>query len=423
MGHPWVFAGELMNSPRGVLPGDLVELQDHKGNFLARGYGNPHSQIAFRALTHRRVNIFDEEFYIGRLLAAWKARRMMGFLQSFRLCFGEMDGLPGIIVDYYLLSEQSGKAIGQLLSVQCSTAGADAIWKRHSELFAKLCQRAISSGLTNFSWGQTIVIQRNDLSVRKLEGLTPEDPRIVHQGLEGIDPHGARFAIGGLTLQADFIEGQKTGFFLDQSRNIQLVTEALPSILADVLKVRREIRIIDLCCYVGHWSARLAQSVRQLGGEAQVTLVDVSQDALAAAQKNVEPYASQVECLRKDVLRDLDDLPKDAFDVVIVDPPAFIKARKDIPAGVAAYTKLFSHGFRIGREDGIVVCCSCSGLLDEENFHQAMRKSIVRSGKRARGVIRGGHSPDHPVSPVFPEGTYLKMQAYLLGKLEDLPLE
>lgn len=414
-GHPWVFAGELMSSFKGIVAGELVELQDHKGNFLARGYGNPHSQIVFRALTHRKIDIAQEEFYLSRLLQAWRVRKVLGMSESFRLCFGEGDAFPGLIIDYYLLEA------GQLLAVQCSTAGVDEVFRSHPNLLERLCQRAFEAGLSEHDWKNTVVIARNDLSVRKLEGIAVEDPKVLHQGLKNFNPQLGTFRLGGIQLQTDFLQGQKTGFFLDQSRNIEMLCQILPRFVSNLRL--KEIKIIDLCCYVGHWSARVAQVLRAAGIKVHVTLVDVSSEALARAKDNVSPFADFVECLKKDVMKDLEDLPRDGYDIVIVDPPAFIKARKDIPAGVAAYGKLFGHGFRIAGKQSLVVACSCSGLLDEENFATALRKGIVRSGKRARGILRGGHSPDHPVSPVFPEGVYLKMQGFVIEPLEELPVD
>ena len=169
-GHPWVFSNELSASPKGHPAGTPVELQDSKGQFLARGYGNPHSLIAFRALS---FNSQDKEptsfdFLHEKIFNSWRVRKAAGFRGSFRLAFGESDFIPGLVLDYYMI-EQNGKK-AQLFAAQLVTAGMNEALKDAEGFFKGLAEKAHAQGLSEFSWEQTAVVIRNDVGVRKLEG-------------------------------------------------------------------------------------------------------------------------------------------------------------------------------------------------------------------------------------------------------------
>jgi 23S rRNA (cytosine1962-C5)-methyltransferase len=411
-GHPWIFSNELADSPKGLPPGTPVELQDARGQFLARGYGNPHSLISFRALS---FNSQDKEpthyeFLQEKVVSAWKSRRVTGFQGSFRLCFGESDYIPGLVLDYYLIEHNHHRY--QVFACQLVTAGMDLALKDISGFFQGVVEKAHKLGLTPLSWDKTAVVVRNDVSVRKLEGITMEAPRIV-KALDGVDLKHADIllnpALGGelLPMSCDLAEGQKTGFFLDQTHNIKLAVE----LFNHWAKTRTDktIRVLDLCCYVGHWSSQIARALKAQGHHVEVTLVDVSKTALAYAKKNAERQGAHVIVQEMDVLEGLGNLPSQHYDIVIADPPAFIKAKKDIPTGKAAYVKMNTQAFRVAKKEGFVVSCSCSGLLEEEEFRDAIRKASLRNYSEVRGVLRGGHAADHPTLMQFPEGFYLKM--------------
>lgn len=414
-GHPWVFSNELAASPKGHAPGAPVELQDARGQFVAWGYGNPHSLIAFRALSFFRQdeNPLAYDFLQEKILAAWRLRRDMGFRGSFRLCFGESDYLPGLVLDYYLVGQEGRQ--GQVFAAQIVTAGLDVALHDLAGFFEGLTEKARREGLSHLAWDQSAVVLRNDVSVRKLEGLKVEPPRVV-KDLPGWNLREAGIQLnasvdeGLITLFCDLVEGQKTGFFLDQTHNIALVAR----MLRDWAAVRKpaRMRILDLCCYVGHWSAQLSRVLKNLGVETEVHLVDVSKTALTFAEKNARSQGAQVQVHEMDVLEGLVNLPSQNFDVVIADPPAFIKAKKDIPVGKHAYLKMNTQAFRLVRPGGLVVSCSCSGLLVEEEFRDVLRKASLRNFSQVRGVLRGGHAADHPTLMQFPEGFYLKMYTH-----------
>ncbi len=208
------------------------------------------------------------------------------------------------------------------------------------------------------------------------------------------------------TFAVDLLRGQKTGFYLDQTANVRLAAGLLAP------RLRRggaePVRILDLFAYVGQWGAQLAGVAAAAGREAHVTALDTSPAALALARPNVEARGGACEAVRADVMEDLGELPAAAFDVVVADPPAFIKGRKALHTGRAAYTKLNTGALRRVRPGGLVVTCSCSQLLPEGEFLSLLGKAARRAGREVRWIARGGQAPDHPLLAGFPEGHYLK---------------
>ncbi len=417
-GHPWVFSNELAASPKGHHPGGVVELQDAKGQFLAYGYGNPHSLIAFRALSFssQDKNPQDYLFLQKKILSAWAVRKSSGFKGSFRLCFGESDYFPGLVLDYYL-TEQKGQRY-QVFAAQVVTAGISEAIKDVAEFFKGLVMLAKEQGLSDFSWEQTAVVLRNDVGIRKLEGLTVDASKVI-KNIEGVHLEHIDILLNAaadedlVPMACDLVEGQKTGFFLDQTHNIFLAVNLFKKWA--VQNKIKTVRVLDLCCYVGHWSTQISKAMKSIGVEVEVHLVDVSKTALAFAKENAQRQGAQVTVHEMDVLEGLVNLPRGHFDIVIADPPAFIKAKKDIPIGKHAYVKMNTQAFRVAKKNGFVASCSCSGLLEEEEFRDAIRKAALRNTSEVRSVLRGGHAADHPTLMQFPEGFYLKMYVHHLA--------
>lgn len=408
-GHPWIFSNEIMGSPKGHEPGAPVTLQDSKGSFLAFGYGNPHSLIAFRAMSfdQKDQDYFSTENLVGKVISAWGHRRMLGFRYSFRLVFGESDFLPGLVIDRYQL--QTGE---QVFCLQILTAGMQKAIPDVELFVRRIAEDAHDMGLAKQNWDLTAVVLRQDVNIRKLEGLQVLPPKVIK-------PLSANLNLANSTVElepighdekpilmdCDLFEGQKTGFFLDQSWNI----EALGTLLQKNPNLESPVRILDLCCYVGQWSTKLARLLKNKGYEVEVELVDVSASALAFAKTNVEREGAKALVRELDVMEQLGLLPDDYYDVVIADPPAFIKAKKDLPIGTHAYLKFNTQAFRLAAPGALVASCSCSGLFPEEDLRDVVRKAIARNHLHARSVLRGGHAADHPSLASFPEGQYLKM--------------
>lgn len=416
-GHPWVFSNELAISPKGVSPGTPVELQDAKGQFLARGYGNPHSLIAFRALSFDSQEKEPTSFaYLHeKIISSWNVRKAAGFRGSFRLCFGESDYIPGLVLDYYLV-EQNGKK-AQVFVAQLVTAGMNEALKETVEFFKSLVEKAQAANMTTLGWADTAVVIRNDLGVRKLEGLTADEPKII-KDIEGLNLSHVDILLnaagdeGVIKMACDLHEGQKTGFFLDQTHNIFLAVNLFKSWAAQ--NKPKSVRILDLCCYVGHWSTQITRALKAMGIEVEVSIVDVSKTALAFAKENAEREGATVKVYEMDVLEGTATLASQHYDIVIADPPAFIKAKKDVPIGKHAYIKMNTQAFRVVKKHGFVASCSCSGLLEEEEFRDAIRKASLRNFTEVRSVLRGGHAADHPTLMQFPEGFYLKMYVHFV---------
>ena len=398
-GHPWVYSNELQGSPKGIEPGAPIELCDAGGSFLARGYGNPASLIAFRALSRDpgEAAPHSPESVREKLRSALALRRRLGLEElSFRLCHGEADELPGLVIDCYRLDSGA-----RVFAVQAHTAGADR-WIAE-----------IGAILGSLELGEHAIVVRNDLGIRKLEGLAEEEPRVLRE-LKG-DLTRARIRVKGpgskpTLFFADLVNGQKTGFFLDQGANVALALERLRGLAPKEGRLRDvgdgRLRVLDLCCYVGQWGAQCAAA---FGGKVDVLAVDASERALEFARANVEAQeGARFEALKGDVLRDLAQLETGRFDLVVADPPALIKSRRDHPQGKHAYLQLNTQALRLVRPGGGVVSCSCSGLLEEEEFLATLTKAAQRNSRVIRWVARGAQGPDHPMLSAFPEGRYLK---------------
>lgn len=409
-GHPWVFSNELTKSPKGHPVGHPVELQDDKGNFIACGYGNPNSLISFRALSFEPVSQAPEEFLMNKLLYAWKKRVHLGLKNSFRMCFSENDFLSGLMVDYYVVDQNEKR--GQVFAIQISTAGMDYLLKDFLPFFKKFVDRALEDKLTEIPWSHTSIVLKNDIQVRKLEGLEVEEPKVIQQSeffkLDEIDilittPLDQE----SLKMSTDLIDGQKTGFFLDQTRNIEVVLSQLNKIFKSPAQPKK-LKILDLCCYVGHWSTQLAHFCKLNGVETEITAVDISPKALESASKNISRITKNFKTVQLDVIDKLDTMT-DKFDIVVCDPPALIKNKKSIPTGQHAYLKLNTNAMNLLEKNGLYVSCSCSGLLEKTDFLSILRKSQTRSKKSLQIISEGGHAADHPHLASFPEGFYLKM--------------
>jgi 23S rRNA (cytosine1962-C5)-methyltransferase len=425
-GHPWVFSNELAHSPKSLDPGDLVELRDDSGRFLAIGYGHPNSLISFRVLSRDESDAaIDADFFYRKLARALGLRRACGLERwSHRLCFAEADGLPGLVVDRFVLAGG-----GEALVAQSSTAGMDRLRPLAYEALERLTSASgrSSGSVAGSPYGPKWIVASDDSSARRMEGLELE-PKRVALAPSGAQPQelaparilvqpGAPLApsgasgrefdqVAGLELRADLIGGQKTGFFLDQRSNLRLA--------AEIVRARRPngdrpLRILDLCCYVGQWGAQLAATAIASGLRAEVTLVDSSAKALALAVENARAQGAEAIAEKRDALETLRELPERSYDVVVCDPPAFVKKKKDLPTGQAAYAKLNREAMRRLAPGGLFVSCSCSGLLGEEDFRAALaRAQAANDDLDLRFVARGSHAADHPQLPQFPQGSYLK---------------
>ena len=411
--HPWVYRDELKMAPELPYKGAPVELRSETGEVLARGYGNLHSKLAFRVLSFGSFtgNPWSQEFFLYKLTNAWKTRKRLGFKGSFRLCFGEGDGLTGLVIDYYLLQKEQPI---QVLAVQILTAGMESVFRASPELLRNLITRANEQGLTDIKWDETAIIYRNDVRTREHEGLKQEEARFV-QNLKDIDWTHAPVIVNSwnwketITLQCDLYQGQKTGLFLDQSYNIHSVLNFLTQ-----FNDKKKLRVLDICCYVGHWSSQFSHWAKENNVELEIDLLDISESALKYASENAQSNGhAKIQTHKQDALNDW-PLDEKAYDVVICDPPAFVKSMKDKDKGLSAYVRLNTESIKRVTKGGLLVTCSCSGIVERDDFDKALQKGFLRSERQGQLLFRGGNGWDHPARPNFPEGQYLKMNTYLL---------
>jgi 23S rRNA (cytosine1962-C5)-methyltransferase len=377
-GHPWIYSNELSQSPKGIEPGQMVELHDPGGVFLALGYGNPKSLIAFRVVDRspeaRSIeDLFSAKYLTEKLLEAHSLRHRAGLTKwSYRLCYGEGDSLPGLIVDRYRTEK------GQVFVVQAHTAGADRMLKALPEVLEVINEKIQSLDENAVKWSETAIVYNNDLGIRVLEGIEAEKPKVIRPlSDDSLSPTKilVRSVSGSekpVEFSVDLIQGQKTGFFLDQATNVGIAVEKFaqsPQWSPEFAQSGgKPVRILDLCCYVGQWGTQLARAFRERGIKVEITAVDASQTALDFARENMEREGAKVTALKGDALKDLTSLAPGGFDIVVCDPPALIKGRKDIPQGKHAYLQINTQVFRLVRKGGAVVSCSCSALFEEEEF-------------------------------------------------------
>ncbi len=377
-GHLWVFSNEIdpEKSPLGhFTPGDPVLLADARGRRLGVGYVNPHSLIAVRLLSRDPDGVIDTRFFRDRFERAGAVRRPFGIERFGRLVFGEADRLPGLVVDRY----------GDYLIVQITTAGMER-WR--DEIRDALVDCCAPAG----------ILFRNDSEARKLEGL-PGGVEVTW----GTVPESVTVEEGGRLFSVSPWRGQKTGWYYDQREHR--------------LRIAREAprgRVLDVFSYVGGFGISALA-----GGSREAVLIDQSEEALERACENAAlnglPVPRTLPGEAFELLRSLGDAGE-RFELVVVDPPAFIRRRKDQREGLLAYERLVTRAARLVTHGGWLVFASCSSHLEPRDFRAVFARGVRRAGREARIVAVGGQSPDHPVHPWIPETGYLQV---LYGVIEE----
>jgi len=401
--HPWVFSGALLNIPEGLEGGTSVALVDEQGNFLAQGYFNSYSQIAVRVWSWEKAEEVNEEFFVRRVEQAYEIRKKYvasKLTDSYRLIHGENDLLPGLIVDKYgsylslqfhnpgietwreqivaaLVKVVKPKGIYERSDVRDRKRGAPPVIPAEAGIHGS----PIESGMTSASKTEISSSGRNDKTGRALlYGEVPEKVKILENGYK---------------FWVDIIGGQKTGFFLDQRDKRLALTKYVEG-----------KKVLNCFSYTGGFS------VYALGAEAkQAVSVDASENALKLAEENVKLNKlneSKAEFILADVKQYLVDREKGEFDVIILDPPAFIKDRHKIKEGLSGYRKINEAALRVLPPGGILVSASCSAHLSLEDFRFMLSESAARAGRTLQILETFTHGIDHPELVAFTEGEYLK---------------
>ena len=367
-GHPWVFSNELVHVPRDAEPGVLVEVHDPQGRVLGIGYFNPRSLIAVRLLS-RTIQPIDRAFFIQRIRQADGMRKwLFKEERSYRVVFSEADGLPGLIVDRY---EDD-------IVIQVTTAGMER-WIP-----------AVCEALIELFHPKTIVA-RNDTAIRELEGLKLEK-RVLYGKIES----PTVITKNGLKFELDLLEGQKTGFYLDQSENYPRLKDLVAG-----------GTVLDGFCYAGCWALHAARY-----GAKQVIGLDSSEKAIGLAKANARRNGLEDRCdFRKvDVF---DELRKQVsagaqYDGIVLDPPAFIKSKSKLKEGLQGYREINRHAMRLIKPAGFLVTCSCSYHLDREGFLNMLSQAAWDARRTARLLEFRAQARDHPILLSIPETNYLK---------------
>jgi len=369
-GHLWVFSNEIDTDSTPLTafaPGTLVQLRSHRDQFLGHAYVNPHALICARIMGRDAAQPLDRSLIERRIEAALALRERLSEAPYYRLVFGESDQLPGLVLDRY----------GDVLVGQISTAGMEAL-KADVEAAVQEVLRP-----TGLFW-------KNDSGARDLEQLA-QSTEVAF----GAVPAEIKVVESGLSFQAPLAQGQKTGWFYDQTANRQrLIRYLAPG-----------ARVLDVCSYVGAWSVTALRN-----GATTACCVDSSQLSLDFARRNARENGVELETIRGDAFEALKALraQKARFDVVILDPPAFIKRKKDIPQGQAAYRKLNQLALDLIDREGLLVSCSCSYHLAPDELVSAVQLAGRHCGRFIQILESGGQSPDHPIHPAIPETRYLK---------------
>jgi len=370
-GHLWVYSNEIdvaATPLNGFAAGAQAVLEAAGGKPLGIVAVSPNNLICARLLSRDTKHVLDKSLLVHRINVALSLRERLFDTPCYRLVYGDSDLLPGLVVDRFF----------DILVVQLASATME---QHKDDVLAALVQVIKPSG----------ILLKNDSAARDAEGLE----RYVDTPF-GVVPEWVALEENGVKFEAPVIEGQKTGWFYDHRMN--------RARLAPYVKGKR---VLDLFSYIGGWGVQAAAF-----GASEVFCVDASAFALDGVERNatLNGFAEKVTCVEGDVFAALRELKsaEERFDVVIADPPAFIKRKKDIKNGEAAYRRLNETAMRLLNKDGILVSASCSMHLEEDNLQNILLTSARHLDRNIQLLERGAQGPDHPVHPAIAETRYIK---------------
>ena len=367
-GYPWVFANEVYKIDGKDQQGSVAEVRSFDGRFIGKGFINHHSKILVRMLTLKN-EIIDRDFFFNRILLAIDERKEFGYGNNCRLIFGESDNLPGLIVDKY----------GEYLSVQFLSLGMEVIKETVLDILEEIVK---PKG----------IYERSDVSVRAKEGL--EERKGVLRG--EFNSYEVEIEENGLRLIVDLENGQKTGYFLDQKENRD--------------NLRRYVNgktVLDCFCNQGGFSLCAAKY-----GAKEVFAADISRLALDCVEKNAALNGfTNIKTVEADVFELLKQYKKEdkKFDVIVLDPPAFIKTTDSVKNGYYGYRDINTQALKLLNDGGILVTCSCSQHLTVPLFMQMLTEASVSAKTPVRFVELRTQARDHAFLLGAEEGLYLKV--------------
>jgi 23S rRNA (cytosine1962-C5)-methyltransferase len=372
-GSPWIFSNEIRmdEAAKAIAPGSVVNVRGEDGRAFGTGYFNPKSLIALRLFSEECEVVIDAEFFAARLTRALALRDAVYDKPFYRLFHAEGDGVPGLVIDRF----------GDTLTVQIGTAGME---KQIT---------AITMALDAVLKPKTVIL-RADAPNRALEGLDSYVKTLKGEGHRiAVEENGVRYV-------ADLTEGQKTGWYYDQRDN-----------RAFIAQFAKNKSVLDAFSYTGGFGLLAAKA-----GASEVVCLDSSAPALAIAEESARTNGVKIQAVKADVFEELARLKtaEESFDIVLADPPPFVKSKKDLEAGARAYRKLARMAADVTAPNGIVMVASCSHNSPPERFAAECAAGLSRTGRRAALIRQSGAGIDHPVHPLLPESAYLKALFYAL---------
>ena len=381
-GGAWIFDNEIESVMGSAENGDIVLVHDFDGYPLGRGFINRNSKIRIRMMTRNIDQEIDREFLKMRVRNAWEYRKTTVDISSCRVIFGEADFLPGLTVDKY----------EDVLVVECLALGMEAFKETIVEL---LKETLAEDGITVRG-----VYERSDANERKKEGL----PKVKDFIGEPFDTN-VEITENGVHYLVDVVNGQKTGFFLDQKYNRLAIQ-----------RLCKGKRVLDCFTHMGTFALNAG-----IAGAAEVTGLDISDYAVSQAQENARRNHLE-DTVHFRCVNVFDELPrlaeqKEQFDVVILDPPAFTKSREATKNAIKGYREINIKGLKLVKDGGYLATCSCSHFMTQELLAKTVREAARSAHKRLRQVEFRTQSPDHPILWAADESYYLKF--YIFQVVEE----
>jgi 23S rRNA (cytosine1962-C5)-methyltransferase len=366
-GHPWVFSSDIIEAGKAIDPGDVVDVLSAENRFMGRGYYNPKSQISLRMLT-RQDEPIDSALIARRVQQAADYRTKLGLGQAYRLINAESDFLPAVIVDKF----------GSVLVMQTLSLGMEKLKGHMTDALMAL------PGIKG-------IYERNDVSVRTLEGLEQNKGILCGQFETQvvIDENGVKLVV-------DIENGQKTGYFLDQREN-----------RAAIAPFVRGGRVLDCFCHIGSFALHAARY-----GAADVTGVDVSEEAVnrATVLARLNGYDSRCHYVAANAFDHLRALQaqKELYDAIILDPPAFAKSKDAVKNAERGYKDINFRAMKLLKPGGFLITCSCSHHMPLDLFQEMLGSAALDAGRDLRIIEVRGQAKDHPHLLAAPETNYLK---------------
>lgn len=377
-GHPWVYDNEVVKVEGEYQNGDIVDVLSQKGKYLGSGFINNNSKIIVRIISRNANDVFDNNFFERRLKYAWEYRKtVMGEdKKCCRIIFGEADEFPGLTIDRF----------NDILVAQVLSLGIEI---RKDIIFNALYKILVDDGEVISG-----IYERNDVEIRKLEGL--EEYKGYYK-LEGIDipKHTITEIVeNGIKYKVDVENGQKTGFFLDQKYNRLAIS-----------KIAKGKKVLDCFTHTGSFALNAAK-----GGAMHVHAVDISETAIEMAKENarLNGLEDKMSFETINVFDLLPEIKSNDYDFIILDPPAFTKSRKTIENAKKGYKQINYRAMKALPRGGYLATCSCSHFMDEEKFIKMLKDAAKDAGVRLRQIEKRQQSPDHPILLNVGETDYLK---------------